>query len=360
MIGRHSDITFPAIDFKFQNTGGSTAILWQYAVEVLEAEIDPTPVPKFRLITDSTSFAVKVVNNGWGPANDCTFLLTHPLLNRLFSEPTRRFVGTVANGEEKTLFSFPMSSEQFLKEHQRLYKESEEVFNSSLSDEVRKTLYRAFPPYRLEDLMDQWRRSDRRVNPRLREKVEKWLRTEFESKWFLNPYSRDLETAYILSAMRAADLSVKLGSNNAIPIAVINHPQLTWECSDERNTRLSGDEVISGFLYMSSVGFFYEAAVRCGAAMDHGPTFCSVIDPALGPHVLTYPISRMIPPGEAERFHIVVGATRSCSMRVRFKFAVDKSKVIESKIFNIEIWNPRQSSFELDYIDGKSFQKLII
>lgn len=353
MIGPHSDITFPAIDFKFQNTGGSTAILWQYAVEVLEAEIDPTPVLKFWLVTDSTSFAVKVVNNGWGPANDCTFLLTHPLLNRLFSEPTRRCVGTVLSGEEKTLLTFPMSSEEFSTEHRRLFKESEEVFNNSLPDEVRKTLYRAFPPYRLEDLMDEWRRPDRRVNPRLHQKVEQWLRTEFESKWFLNPYLGGSETAYIRSAMRATHPSEKFGSNSAIPILVINHPQLTWESSDERNTQLGGNEVIGGFLYMSSVGFFYEAAIFCGAAMDPGPTFCSIIDPALGPHVSTYAISRMIPPGEAERFHIVVGATRSCRLRVRFKFAVDKSKVIESDIFNIEIWNPRQSSYELDYIDGK-------
>jgi hypothetical protein len=46
---------FPTIDFKFHNPGGTSAVLWQFAIEVIEAKLDLTPVPAFTFDVDSMS-----------------------------------------------------------------------------------------------------------------------------------------------------------------------------------------------------------------------------------------------------------------------------------------------------------------
>src|SRR5262245_21916322 len=96
-----SEITFPAIDFKFRNTGRSAAVLWQYSVEVFEAEVDPTPELQFQLSVNTDSLIVTARNNGWGPAKSCTFSLSDPILDRLCPELLGHFTGSIPSGDEK-------------------------------------------------------------------------------------------------------------------------------------------------------------------------------------------------------------------------------------------------------------------
>ena len=83
----------------------------------------------------------------------------------------------------------------------------------------------------------------------------------------------------------------------------------------------------------------------------------AIIDPSVGPYEKKYPISRKIAPGDVERFHIMVGSSMSCHLQVRFKFFIDRISVIESEIFNMSIWNPRNAQWQYKYIDDKDALK---
>src|ERR1051325_813809 len=56
---------FPTIDFKFQNTGSATAFLWQFAIKILHAEIDPTPTLDFKANVEGDALNVGITNFGW-------------------------------------------------------------------------------------------------------------------------------------------------------------------------------------------------------------------------------------------------------------------------------------------------------
>src|SRR5260370_2439332 len=92
---------FPNIDFKFQNTGTATAFLWQFAIRILHAEIDPTPDLDFKLQIENDALEIVVVNNGWGTAQDCHISIEEPTLNRLFTNSDRPYVGTIPTWEQE-------------------------------------------------------------------------------------------------------------------------------------------------------------------------------------------------------------------------------------------------------------------
>jgi hypothetical protein len=56
-----------------------------------------------------------------------------------------------------------------------------------------------------------------------------------------------------------------------------------------------------------------------------------------------------------ERFHVVVGATRSSTLTVRFKFYVDKEDVIGSRTFDLSIARPR--GYRHGFKDGDEFRR---
>jgi hypothetical protein len=97
---------FPTIDFKFQNRGRATAFLWQFAIEIIQAEIDYTPVLNFKSDVNADALLIHVVNNGWGTADDCHIQLGEPTLDLLFSDSIRQYRGTTQSGESQSIFQF--------------------------------------------------------------------------------------------------------------------------------------------------------------------------------------------------------------------------------------------------------------
>src|SRR5712692_8878383 len=85
---------FPTIDFKFQNTGTATAFLWRFAVDVVQAEIDPTPVLFFGIAEGSSELHIGVQNRGWGAAQNCQIQMDGDLLD-LFTNLPRQYKGTI-------------------------------------------------------------------------------------------------------------------------------------------------------------------------------------------------------------------------------------------------------------------------
>src|SRR5437763_10303520 len=108
--GDTHNYSFPTIDFKFQNTGAATAFLWQFAISVLQAEIDVTPVLAFKSNVELGALQIIATNNGWGVAHSCQVQVDDWLpycppiiLNRLFADSARQYRGTIESGENQII-----------------------------------------------------------------------------------------------------------------------------------------------------------------------------------------------------------------------------------------------------------------
>jgi hypothetical protein len=55
----------------------------------------------------------------------------------------------------------------------------------------------------------------------------------------------------------------------------------------------------------------------------------------------------------------MIGASMSCRLRIKFEFFIDQTQVIESKKFDIEIWNPQNSQWHYPYRDGEELRRNI-
>src|SRR4051794_14441401 len=81
-------------------------------------------------------------------------------------------------------------------------------------------------------------------------------------------------------------------------------------------------------LYLSRNGLEYYKRGVVACVRHSFEAFVSIVNlgqdeeiaRATYPYEKVYAISREIPTGGVERFHIIVGASRSCSLKVRFKF----------------------------------------
>ncbi len=268
---------FPTIDFKFQNTGTATALLWQFVIHVIRADIDRTPTFDFYMKVKDRTLQITAINSGWGTANDCLIQIDEPTLNRLFSERDRRFHGIIQSGEERQILTL-------MKEHAQQNK-----FET--------------------------------------------LRGEF------------------------SDIRLPTG----IPIGVygieLEAPQATWTCKDDKNKTSMGNAKIWKFNQFFLVENGFEEEILSGGGLPSDATFSSIIDASMGPQERIYPISRKIPPGDVERFHIMIGSPISCYLLLKFIFRIDKSTTIESEMFDVQIWNPRNSGWQYQYKDGEELRR---
>lgn len=287
---------FPTIDFKFQNTGHATAFLWQFSIEVIHAEIDPKPELEFRAKVTDGALEVEVVNNGWGAALDCQIQIDEDTLNQLFDERARQFSGAIKSGGRKQIFRLT------------------------------------------RDMADA---------------------SQFEaiSKKFLPLNKREVEFySYFPESKKQKEL-----------IYGVDLPwvKATWDCTDERGERHQGTESIWSLfsetqIALTSSGFvsYWRGSGIHEMRMPSYVTYIAIIDPSKKSHEREYPISRKIPPGDVERFHIMVGSPASCHLRIKFKFFVDKHGVVESEEFDIHVWNPKNSGWHKDYADGAELSRV--
>ena len=262
---------FPTIDFKFQNTGSATAFLWQFAIRILEADIDPTPVLKFSISVNDGNLQIEAINKGWGEANNCIIQLDEPIINRIFADEFRYYRGTIESGQLQAIFNLTRN-------------------------------------------MVNWK--------------------QFQH------------------------MSTNVENMTAVNRIVVDSLSVKWYCMDVLGKAHECTEKLNLWperLVLTSEGFFMEFVCTAPARSD--VTFISIIDPLQGPHEKSYPISRKIPPGDVERFHIMVGAPMSCHLHMQFVFFTDASKTVESQQFDVHIFNPRDSWWSINYKDGSELQR---
>lgn len=350
IININNDDFFPSIDFSFRNSSQSTALIWQFSIKVITSEIDIRPhldfkymmdssksVESDRVITSSGSFVVQAINNGWGLARACEFLLVEPTLATLFCENQLRFTGNINSGEAKEIFSLSLKkvkNETFNKIHEqamiRAKNELERNLPAYLEWNGHMTADNGYPDGYLEKCYKKYKREKR---------------AEFKGKWFRT------------SGKESRNKNDGEHSGQSIPLIPLTEPKVSWMCTDIRNQLHQGLYNIqwpgkSGDLYVSSDKFIYEENVTQTGNLIPNITYCCMLDPEIQSNQQTYAISRKIPAGSKEVFRLMVGAIKSCRLKLQFSFSVDGLKDIESAPFAVDIWNPVNSNWEQRFGDG--------
>ena len=297
---RRISCSFPAIDFKFQNAGRATALLWQFTISVFEADVDNTPMLDFGWEVINDELVITVKNLGWGDAEDFQAIIDQSILSEVFPFSARSFSGRINSGEDRVII--------------RLKKEL-----------ISADKYKFLSTQNME---------------------------EFEP-FYKAEGSNELETIHGIR------ISGKTEYGDGVNILV------KWKCMTPSRKSIVGEQMVNPareLLLILTQNGFRSILPRRATGMPHLPsdvTYCCIIDPMQGPQELRYPMSRKIDSGGVDRFHFTIGAIRSCRLRVQFQFSVDKDTVIKSKIFDIRIWNPRNSKWEQEYADGVTLaQKL--
>lgn len=137
---------------------------------------------------------------------------------------------------------------------------------------------------------------------------------------------------------------------------------IKWVCMDAKDDIYQEEEKIRAFdsagdFVITEDGFFKTYNPRFGGGAYSDVTYSAIIDPLKGAYEYKYILRRKIPSGDTERFHIMIGASISCHLRVKFEFFIDQAQVIESNDFDIDIWNPRDSQWHYPYKDGEELRR---
>lgn len=295
--GQGHDYDFPTIDFLFKNTGSTSALLWKFGIELLDFEIDPTPDLVFTYKVPGAT--VRSFEPGGVP-------------------PTGSLVISATNvgwGPARDV-------EVLLRESvlNRLFPSAERTFRGEIEAASTREILR--------------------LQPRQLDPGEVTRYRERSSARNVRPHSL------------------------AVPSAPIGTLMLAWQASDTKGGRHANDREASPVesfhyseLHLTPTGFVCAAGYFPAAEMPSTSTYCTILDPDRGVHTRTYPIARKIGPGDVERFHILVGATKSSLLRVRFKFWIDSDDIVESAVFAIHVYNPWDSGLTDIYIDGEELQR---
>ncbi|ETR65361.1 MAG: hypothetical protein OMM_14368, partial [Candidatus Magnetoglobus multicellularis str. Araruama] len=252
-------------------------------------------------------------------------LLNEPILDNIYTKTQRRFRGEIKSGKQEIILkldSNQLCASNVYLLHQKMMQKARENHERQLVklQERLKTL-------NCEQHYQYYQ-----------EMSNKRFEADFEKEWNLSGLSFPL-----------GQLLIK------------------WECCDKQGNIKSGiDEIravdshpgYSSRIYLTENGFICKQHLSTNfLSVPSDVTYCSIIDPSLGAHERVYKMSRKIPPGDVERFHIMVGALRSSRFVLQFRFFIDDEKIVESKKFNVDIWNPRNSGLLDRYKDGDEMER---
>jgi hypothetical protein len=360
--------------------------------------IDPTPVLRFSFEVHSLGLLIFAENWGWGRACECEVVLDEPSLNHLFSQEQRTFVGGIESEETKPILhlSRNIPAEQFREFHAvlihalklswRCKDESGKAWEAR--EELKVEWWMVRPPDRLAEapasanatsggFKDILRyenfpviRSrgvyctmiDRFGTASLLEKAAQMIDEELRGLRVNTAEKCDL-ISWLRSAAREAagrgafqearglrEAAIRLGIGGRGDVQVSSRfPPSQGGLEDVSRGRERDRQSSRSPASQRACPASLPPAVGSGV---------SNVDPVLGTQERVYPIARVIPPGEAERFHILIGATRSATLRLRLKFWIGKDAIVTSDGFIVHIWNPDGSTLNDHYKDGEHLSRL--
>lgn len=297
---------FPAFDFIFQNSGSGTAVIWKFCVHILESEIDDRPELKFGARVEAGELRLSLRDDGWGPGREIEVQFGEQRLNQLFPVDRRRFLGSVAGGDDRNILTVSVLPRDV--------------------DVIRETAAKLEPPAKRgldrSPLYDAY--FERRELPQ--------------------------DTIEISNDAGQSLYEPEIGSREWLMGSLVAQ----WKSIDGK---FAGQSYVSHpytRIGLTPSGFVQTRPdYPCGAALHSDTIYAAIIEPSLGRHVREYAISRSVAPGEVDRFHVMLGATKSAFLKARVDFYVDDAVVTAENTFELRIWNPRNRAFHEDFRDGE-------
>lgn len=109
---------FPVVDFKFHNEGNAKAYIKAFHVDVLEYEVDETPILSMDFSMNPKSWNLSMENRGWGTAKNCKCKIENAELAQLFEPELLEFERDIEpmdefNSKKETLHSLPADAANF-------------------------------------------------------------------------------------------------------------------------------------------------------------------------------------------------------------------------------------------------------
>jgi hypothetical protein len=383
---------FPAVDFKFNNSGNNTAILWKISVVVDSAEIDERPhlLAAAKIEGAIGNLGVTLTNMGWGAGRNIKLRLSSSFLDTIYDRSDLESELSVLSAEE-TRDAITVSKEPLLKGWPKaVWQEIEERYRiASLPISAR---FEALAPRVMRDLEGenfdrmlsfvQARERNNRpfdvgeftrmINERgLVERLTGELlptRHEYASAAYhfemsfyreFTPICIHQRIKQLLDALDASKQArdwphVAFSRSEQPPHVAIDDAKVIWSALSNRGetvmqTTYLGEQMEYATLCASPSGFFIRQSQ--GAFLPSDVTFCTVIEPELGKQAREYTVSRSIAPGEVDRLQMMIAATKSCKLRLHFKCYFDDN-VLDSEPYEVAITNRRDQKFHLQYQDG--------
>lgn len=116
---------------------------------------------------------------------------------------------------------------------------------------------------------------------------------------------------------------------------------------------------IGGVLYLSEQSFLWHGNYANFCICQPSAVYYSKLDPRNGKYLKKHKISHRIGKADTERFKVMVGAEVSANLKIVFRFLMEEGKVIESDLFSIDIWHPRNTRTPYYYEDGEELMETI-
>lgn len=352
-----SDVEFrhEAIDFKFINHGDVTAILHQFTVEILDFQLDVSPVLTYsvellvgeggqfnsrtyrNVYKSLESLVLEVNNHGWGDAVDFSAYLSDPTIRRLFPDPKLFFHSEAVSSGESATFTL-LAADADRARLQELITQRKKVLTRVAT--ARKSMdLTMFKDPKFKQLPTDERRLIERFWDTYRD--ERDLNDALKNAFL--PIKLDLNVDYIDQKNKKHSLQ--------------EHPYL---CPVERGQQkriLSPPFASVGELGIDHRGFRYDLYTSSGmfSFLHPSEVYSVLLDPRAS-HEYSYSISRAVPPTGADRFHVLVAARQSGVFTLRLTFHVNKTGLVRSDPILVSLKHPRNARLPIHLVDGASFK----
>jgi hypothetical protein len=340
-----------AIDFKFINRGDAAAVLHQFTIRILDFQLDTTPLLEYSYFPEGDSSAegdespsgefyygttlkLKISNFGWGSALGFNAALTYPLLADLFPQAALSIdFAEIESGSIPT-FTLPATGadravmDRLCERRAALLTKAvtalTEVNKKILRDPDFKILLSFHEQWHIREFFSDYRDMD--DDPR-----QQWHRD----------YVAGLDSDYL-------------------PIRLNMHVEYT-----DQNGRQNSEDTVAltdfdrsmteGVLWVGPSGFRYEVHHVDFMLMPGRDAYAVILDPQNADE-REYRVSRSIPPGDADRFHVVLASRMSGDFTLRLSFHINGTQVVQSDPLKISLNRPRNARLPQGLSDGTSFE----
>lgn len=105
--------SFPTIDFKFLNKGGSTAVITEFEIERIELKLNSKPELEFMLEVSGGNLHVNANNYSLGDALGCECELINPTLQNLYRKKNLMFKGEIESYKRELLYNLSVDDVKY-------------------------------------------------------------------------------------------------------------------------------------------------------------------------------------------------------------------------------------------------------